>query len=163
MLASGASYGIIGVTSITMSIGSVGQNGSNQTKSLVQTLLEQPFGRWGIFALGLVMVFIAGAQVYRAVSERWKDNLDLSATPDPWIKASAFAIFGRGLLILVAGISVTWAGVVADPSEAMGLTSVLSWLHSAPFGFFLYVSSALIMLGYGIYGLVQVATYEFSQ
>lgn len=163
MVASGVSYGIVGVTSISMAVGRVSQADSNQTKSMAQTLLEQPFGRWGIVILGLVLVGIAGAQIYRALSERWKSNLDLSQTPDVWIKASSFAISGRGLLILVAGISVVWAGVVADSSEAMGLTSVLSWLRSAPFGFVLYVSSGLVMLGYGIYGLVQSATYEFSQ
>lgn len=162
MLASGISYGLVGYTSLAMSIGQVDSEERSQTKQVISMLLSEPFGRWAIASLGLVFLGIAGAQAYRAISKRWTKSLDLSETPQALISFSSFAIFGRAILILIVGISIIWAGWDADPSAALGITESLDWLRSLPFGFLLYFASGVVMLGYGTYGFVQTFTHKFE-
>jgi hypothetical protein len=162
MLASGMSYGLVGYTSLAMSIGQVASEETSQTKQLISMLLSEPFGRLAIVGLGLVFFGIAAAQAYRAISKRWTKSLDLSDTPQALISFSSFAIFGRAILILIVGISIIWAGWDADPSAALGITESLAWLRSLPFGFLLYFASGVVMFGYGTYGFVQTFTHKFK-
>lgn len=162
MLASGLSYGLVGFSSLAMSFGDVEAQKTSQTKQVISSLLSAPFGRWAIGCIGIVFVGIALAQAYRALSKRWSKSLDLSQTPEVLISFSTFAIFGRAALILIVGVSVAWAGWKADPTAALGVTESLAWLRSLLFGFLLYFTAGLVMLGYGIYGFIQTFTHRFG-
>jgi uncharacterized membrane protein (DUF2068 family) len=163
MISSGLSYASVAIAAIGVSIGFSNKGSAGGVRTVTDALLSQPFGWFAITILGLIFLAIGALQIYRVISENWKQDLDLQNVPYGFVGISQFAIFGRGLLIIMAGASITWAGIHSDTNDAMGLTKTLAWLRDQPFGLFLYLISSSIFAGYGVYGLLQAKTYRFRK
>ncbi|MAP94309.1 MAG: hypothetical protein CMK07_05100 [Ponticaulis sp.] len=155
MLMSGISYMAVGIAAGLVLLGSNSGDGGGTTETAAQFLLDQSFGRFLVLALGASVLVIGGIQTWRGFSRKWADSL-YTPEDNAWIcRAISFAISGRGLLILLIGAFILWAGIEGQAEEARGMSSTLGWLRQQPFGLWLYVSSALAIAGYGVYSLYQ--------
>lgn len=162
MVLSGLSYGAVAIAATLVASGENTGSGPGITREVVLFLLRQPAGQLMIAAFGIVVLAIAIMQLYRPLSGQWKGNLNLNSTPKPIILFSDFAIFGRGVLIAIVGISISFVAISAEPDDAMGITQTLSWLSAQPLGRWMYALAGFVFLGYAAYGFLQAATHKFD-
>ena len=163
MVASGAGYALLGLGAITVLFGADGGGGGGgTTKSVSHWLLDQPFGAPVVIALGLVLLGIGGAQIWRAVKGRWKDDLDLSGWAGSTTGVITAAIALRGVLFVLVGLFLLIAGWQTDPTEAKGLAGALGWVRQQPYGVVFYSLGALALGGYGLYSFVQARRLNFA-
>ena len=162
MLASGIGYGLLGVGAAGVLGGQNNGEGDDATQGVVQWLLQQPFGRGLIIAMGLVVAAIGCAQIWRAVEGKWKDGIDLSGAVRNLIPVIGFAIIGRGLLFLVIAMFVLLAGWQASPEQAKGLSATITWLRNQPYGLILYLGAGAVLASYALYSLVEALRMRLS-
>jgi len=125
-------------------------------------LMSQPFGRWLVALVGLVVLGIGLYQLYAGVTARYREDLKTYQMGDAGRWAMLTGRVGtaaRAIVILVAGSFVILAAYQADPSEACGLGDTLQTIIHQPFGpYFL----SIIAVGLTIYGVFMfvVARYR---
>jgi hypothetical protein len=163
MVSSAVSYATVAAAAVTIILNSGSGSDDGLMKTMSSALLGVPFGRLLIILAGIVIVLIGCAQIWRVVRGQWRDNLEIAGRWRALIPVAAFGISGRGLLFGLIGLSLIWSGFVAQPDEALGLSALLGYLRDAPFGAVLYGVAALIVGGYGLYGILQTATYSLPE
>jgi hypothetical protein len=136
----------------------LGQSSGGGTDGYTARLMRQPFGPWLVGAVGLVIVAIGVNSVHKALSDRWRRELEHDArTGDIGTVVTVLARTGygaRGLAFFLIGGLFVWAGVTHDPDESAGLDQALRELRDAPYGPWLLAG---IAVGLGAYGLFNVA------
>ena len=142
--------------------GGGGSGSAGQTRHWTARLLDLPFGRALVVAVGLGVIGYAGYQLYRAAGDRVKRHLDLGeagATASTWIvRLGRFGIGARGVVFALIGVFLVKAGVQHDSSEAGGIAQSLDALARAPFG---RVALGIVALGLVAYGVFQLATARY--
>ncbi len=160
MLASAVSYGLIAFAAFAVVLDQDDASGGGSTQATVSWLAAQPFGRWLVGIGGLMLGGVGGAQIWRGLTGRWKNRMELDQHTRMLEWVSSYAIVGRGLLFLIAAVSIVWSGFSLSPEEALGLAETLGWLRKQPFGFWLYLASGLVIGGYGLYSALQAWRYR---
>ena len=125
-------------------------------------LMSQPFGRWLVALVGLVVLGIGIYQLYAGLTARFREDLKTYQMGDAGRWAMLTGRVGtaaRAIVILVAGSFVILAAYQADPSEACGLGDTLQTIIHQPFGPY---SLGIIAVGLVIYGVFMfvVARYR---
>jgi len=59
------------------------------------------------------------------------------------------------VLLAVTGGFFVYAALAVDPAQAGSLTDALDWLRGLPFGFALYALSALGLIAFGVYSVIE--------
>lgn len=156
MIMSGNSYALMGVLAGLVTLGQNQEtSGGGTTQTIISWLLKQPFGMIATGLAGLALIGIGGAQMWRVKSDQWRGSIHMQKAPSYAPLIIQFAILGRGALFVLVGLFVAIAGWTGQASDAKGLAETLSWLRQQPFGIWLYITSALILLAYGYYSYTQ--------
>jgi len=159
MLASGIGYGIVATAAFSVALDQTDTAGGGSTQQTVDYLIRLPLGSWLVLIMGIVVAGVGSAQIWRGVSGRWKKRIRLD-DKTRWLEwVSGYAITGRGLLFLIAAVSIAWAGFSINPDDALGLAETMGWLRLQPFGFWLYLASGLVIGAYGLYSALQAWRY----
>ena len=125
-------------------------------------LMSQPFGRWLVALVGLVVLGIGLYQLYAGVTARYREDLktyQMDAAGRWTMLTGRVGTTARAVVILVAGSFVLLAGYQADPSETRGLGDTLQTIIHQPFGPYSLGIIAVGLVLYGIFMLV-VARYR---
>lgn len=159
----GMAYGALGLFALRALAGrDDGSGGAGQTRHWTARLLDLPFGRALVVALGLGVIGYAAYQVFRASGDKVKKHLDLAeAGPGQadWIvKLGRFGIAARAVVFAVLGGFLVKAGLQHDASEAGGIAQSLDTVAGAPFG---RVALGIVALGFVAYGVYQLATARY--
>lgn len=159
----GIGYGTLGVFALKQLTTSPSQGG-NGTRHWTAKLLDLPFGRFLVMAVGLGVIGFACYQLYRASTDKVKKHLDLAEAGEPqatWIvRAGRFGIAARAVVFVMIGVLLLRAAARHNAGEAGGIAQGLATLAAAPYGRYVY---GLVALGFVAYGLFQVATARYRQ
>ena len=128
-------------------------SGSDGAQDWTATLMRQPFGRWLVAAVGLVVVGVAVAFAVRAFKASFERHLDQRACTRLVRNVCRAGILARAVVFAIIGGFLLVAAWHADPSEAGGLGAALRALRAQPFG--------PVLLGAVGLGLVAFAVYSF--
>jgi hypothetical protein len=128
-------------------------SGSDGAQDWTATLMRQPFGRWLVAAVGLVVVGVAVAFAVRAFKASFERHLDQRACTPLVRNVCRAGILARAVVFAIIGGFLLVAAWHADPSEAGGLGAALRALRTQPFG--------PVLLGAVGLGLVAFAVYSF--
>lgn len=161
MVSSGTSYALVGFAACAVSLDADDGGGGGKTEETAQWLMEQPFGSWLVCLAGLALIGIGIAQVWRTQSDQWKKSLDLSGWASRTKPLIEFGIAGRGILFGIIGGFLIFGGIEADPGNVKGLAGTLGWIRTQPFGFWLFIASAIAIGAYGVYSGVQSLRHRF--
>lgn len=162
MLSSGLGYGLLGLAAIAVTFGANTQDGPGLTEQTARWLLERPFGRFAVFAIGAVLIGVGIAQVVRTFTDSWRDDLHLTGRWRKLIAPIELSIIGRGVLFMFVGLFLAVGGWTEDASDVKGVAATLLWLRQMPLGFWLYVGGAAVLAGYGLYSAVQARCLKFE-
>jgi Domain of Unknown Function (DUF1206) len=168
-LAARIGFGVSGVVYLGLATSAVGlllgtaggdsANGDQAAQDKTAFLLNQPFGRWLLAIVGLIVIGAGVAQIvsaWRATFRRQLDDGELDRNQRDgitWIGRLGYA--ARGVVLWLVGVFVIVAAVQGQPEQARGLGGVLATLASEPFGPWLLGVVAVGLAAYGLFLLVQ--------
>ena len=164
--ARGLAYGLLGVSALRALGERGGESSGNapHTRDWTARLLDLPYGRALVVAVGLGVIGYAGYQLYRAGTDKVKKHLDLAdAGPGraEWIvRLGRFGIAARAVVFALIGTFLVKAGMQRDSSEAGGIAQSLDAVAGAPFG---RVALGAVALGLVAYGGYQLATARYRR
>ena len=156
-----AAYIAVAVTALTYALGG-SSSSSGSTQSLSAQLLATPGGVFVLVLIGLIVLGIGGAFVYKGATKKFEEKLHL---PSSKVRKAivAFGIAGyiaKGIAVGVAGMLFIVAAFTQDPEAAGGLDGALQSLAQLPFGqIILWIVGAGLIL----YGLFCFARARYAR
>jgi hypothetical protein len=135
----------------------IGSGGDRDgVQSFASVLMQQdPWGAMLVVIAGLIVI---GAGIYYAMkglSERYRRYLSetpTSRTLDPLVKAGLVA---HGIVIVIVGGFLVYAGWTADPSQAGGMGLAFEAVRGVIFGRILLMALSLGLVAFAIYCFVE--------
>ena len=159
---SGLAYATLAVFAFRQVLSSSGGSGGGKKQDVIQLLLQQSWGQIAVAVLGVILVGMAGYQIYRAYSDKLMKKVKSQHLSKE--KQETFRVTGRlGLTsrAVVYGIISYFlfrAALLDDASQFKGISGSLSYLESG-FGTTALVVIGVGLLCYGIFMFVR-AKYE---
>lgn len=145
-------------TAIQLIMGTASNNGDS-TSDWTARLMAQPFGRWLVALVGLVVVIVGLSYLYQAYKAKFQRCLNLhqmNQTERQWAKRlGQFGIGARGIVFAIIGIFLISAALRANANEARGVGGALAALAVQPFGAWLLGTVALGLIAYSFYSLLE--------
>lgn len=155
LLVSAITYATLAFFAFTLILG-VGSSSGGGYNRATAWLMQQPFGRYLVGAVGLAVLGTGLAHFWKAFSGRFKKRLDASdAAMKVIAPISAVGLAARGIVFGIVGGFLLLAAVRIDPSQARGLNSAMSWLKDQPYGVLLFIVVAAGLAAFGAYSLIE--------
>lgn len=149
-------YGALAASAVKIASGSAsGSGGDSQEEGLTADLLAAPAGRVLVTVVGIAILAVGAAQIYRGLSDSFTHDLEVQATTGS--SGSAVLAVGRigyvakGIAIGVVGGLFVWAALTYDPEKAGGLDDALTTVRDQPFGPYLLTFVALGLAAFGLF------------
>lgn len=153
----GLVYAVLAVEVIRMILkgdGGSSGGGDQQAQHWTARLMDAPFGRWLVAAVGLGVVLYGAYQLYAAWDSKLSKRISLGEIDgrvrQKVIAISRFGIGARGLVFFIVGGSIVMAAVRHNAQAAHGTTGALQEL---PLPLLIVVGFGLA--AYGVYALVN--------
>ena len=132
----------------------------NEEDRFTARVLELPFGRWIVAAIGLAILGAGVFNVWRGVTGRFRDRLKTRKMSE--LEDTAFTMVGsighiaRGIAVFgLIGFFLVRAAWQYDPEEAVGLDGALAKVLQADYGPVLLAVAAGGLIAYGLYCFVE--------
>ena len=155
-------YVAIGATALVYALG--GRSNSDQsTETFSAQLLATPGGVFVLALIGLIVLGVGVAFVYRGAKRKFEKHLRLPASETARKGILTFGTVGyiaKGIAVAIVGVLFVVAAVTADPEAAGGLDSALKSLSGLPFG---VVILWLVGAGLVVYGVFCFARARYAK
>jgi hypothetical protein len=129
--------------------------GGGNAESWTARLMNQPFGRWLVIIVGLIVLATGLYQFYRAYSARFMQVMrtgSMNAAARAWARRLGRAGYAaRGVIYVLIGGFLAQAGRNANASEAGGLGQSFATLARQPYGPWLLGLVAAGLVAYAVY------------
>jgi hypothetical protein len=137
---------------------------SHEEDRATRIALDQPLGRYIVFAVGLAIVGAGLFNLYRALTRKFRDELkeqQMGRGERRWYTALGIAgHLARALIFSLAGAFLVRAAWQYEPKEAIGVDGALQKLANAEYGQVLLGCAAAGLMAYGLFCLVQARYRE---
>jgi hypothetical protein len=157
-VASGLGHAGLALSAASLAIG-LHEGRSNIVRTWVGRILDEPYGRWLVAAVGLAVIGSGAYQFYKAYSCNFENDLLLSRMTERarrWSRRVGRAgLVARGVTFLVIGWFLLRAALEVDAHEARGLAGALRVLGRQDSGHWLLLVVALGLTAYGLLSLVD--------
>jgi hypothetical protein len=159
LVATGVIHAALGVYAVQLAARGRGSNGGSGggggEQEWTAWLMSKPFGQWIVIAIGVAVLGAGLYYAWKGIAEKYKEHLRWTRTLErlDWLCKLGFVCYG--LVIVIVGCFLVWAGWTHDASEAGGLEQAFSTVREAAFGRVL-----LGVLGLGVLGF---ATENFIE
>lgn len=164
LVVTGLIHGAIGVSVAATAMGNRGSGGGGNggesgTESATQKLMSLPYGPWLVALAGIATIGAGIYYVHKGWAEKYKEHIRVTPTAQrlsPLCKAGCIA---QGVVVGLIGISILYAAITTNPSQAGGLGEALDQVRSAPFGRILLGLMALGLIAFAVENAVE-GTYR---
>ncbi|BAY07190.1 DUF1206 domain-containing protein [Calothrix sp. NIES-2098] len=147
----GVVYGIVGLLAAQVAFGTGGK--TTDTKGALQTLVEQPFGK---FVLALVAIGLIGYVIWRFVQ----------AIKDPENKGVAKRVGYAMNGVIYGSLAYSAVQILLGSGGGSNSNSTQDWtarLLSQPFGQWLVGTMGALIIGFGFYQFYKAYTAKFRR
>jgi hypothetical protein len=143
-------YLFLAFSFFTYARGSSSSSSSQQSVDFTASLMDKPFGRILVGAVGVAVLAVGVYHVYKGYKKKFLQ--DLREHPGRWVvRAGQFGYIARGVAFGLVGVLFVLAAVRTQPGEATGLDGALRTLREAPFGQILLTIVALGFASFAVY------------
>jgi hypothetical protein len=143
-----------------------GESQNEQAKQTTSTAFDLPGGRWLVGLAGLAILGAGLWNVYRAFTTKFEDKWrsgQMSETERTWGRRVGVAgHVARGVVLGLIGWFIVKAAVEYDADEAIGLDGSLQKLANAAYGPYLLGATAVGLICYALYCLVDARYRDVS-
>lgn len=143
-----------------------GQSQNARAHKSTAVVLAWPGGRWIVGVTGAVLVGIALWNLYRGLTRKFEDRWRvgrLSPAVRRWGgRAGVLGHVARFVVFALIGIFIAKAAIDYNPKDAIGLDGALQKLAHASYGPYLLGLTAVGLVAYGIYCLVDARLRDVS-
>ena len=160
-------YGALSLTTVRILTNSdEKQSQSQQAKQTTSTVFDLPAGRWLVGLAGLCIIGAGLWNAYRGLTRAFEDKWrvgEMSRAEHSW--GSRIGVLGhlaRAVVFGLVGVFITKAAIDYNAKEAIGLDGALQKLAQQSYGQWLLGLTALGLLAYGIYCLVDARYRDVS-
>lgn len=161
---SGLAYGSLALTALQLALGLSVSGGDNGSQVWTARLLNFPFGRYLVAAVGLVAVGLGVNAAYVALTGMFLKKIkteEMSDTARKWVSvAGATGLIARGVVLGMVGWFFLQAAWLANASKAGDSAKALSIIEGRPFGSWLLGILAVGVTVYGLYALLVQSRYR---
>ncbi|HEV8238651.1 MAG TPA: DUF1206 domain-containing protein [Thermoanaerobaculia bacterium] len=157
-LGSAAVHTALVVAALRLLVGHGAAGGGDRTPTQTAKLMAQPFGRWLVGIVGLLVLVAAARQVQLALGKyRKKVRVDrVPARARPWVgPIVGFGLIARAVVFTIIGGFLLRAALHRDPHEAKGLAGALRTVEAQPAGVWLLGVLAAGLAAYGVFQLLE--------
>lgn len=144
-----------GYLTVAPGSGQAGQSGQTSKQGMVAWVMSRDFGTLLIALVGVAIAVAGLSKIARGVKGDYKSEL----IPDQKVRrlypVCSGGIIARGVIFLVIGGFVTYAGIAASPEKTAGLPQALGWLRDQPYGLYLMLAVAIGLVAYAVYSFIQ--------
>lgn len=155
-LGSGLAYAALTIAAVQILLGSGG--GGDGAQDWTAKLLQAPFGRFLVGAIGAGIVLGGLYQLYQAVSAKFTEEFatgQMSSAEQTWARrVGRVGYAARSVVYFIIGWFLLRAALTFDASEAGGLGKALNTLQSQPYGPWLLAVTGVGLAAYGVYCFV---------
>jgi divalent metal cation (Fe/Co/Zn/Cd) transporter len=150
-------YGALAVSAVRVLLNRSEQGNAEQTWTA--RLLQQPFGKFLLGAIGLAVIGYGLQQIWRAYNADFRKRLNLSelrADQAHWaVQIGRFGHAARGVVLGLVGMFLLQAALQSNPSSAGGLDQALQLLAQQRYGQLLLGIAAAGLIAYGVSMFVE--------
>ncbi|CAN5754276.1 DUF1206 domain-containing protein [soil metagenome] len=162
---SGLAYGSLALTALQLALGlTVGAGGEDGSQVWTARLLNFPFGRYLVGAIGVVAAGLGLNAAYVAVTGMFLKKIkteEMSDTAEKWVAvAGATGLIARGIVLAIVGWFFLQAAWHIDADKAGDSGKALSIIEGRPFGSWLLGILAVGVIVYGLYALLVQSRYR---
>ena len=129
-------------------------------------VLSWPAGRWIVGIAGLVLIGVACWNLYRGLARKFEDKWRVGSLSPFWRtwggRAGVLGHVARFVVFGLIGVFVMKAAIDYKPKDAIGLDGALQKLSHASYGPFLLGLTAVGLVAYGAYCLVDARLRDVS-
>jgi hypothetical protein len=154
----GVIYAGLTYSTIHLLIDSTEPSQNQKAQQTTSTVFDWPAGRWLVAVAGLCVIGAGLWNVYRGLTANFEDKWRGGMSPGErkWGKrAGVVGHLARGVVFAMIGIFLTKAAIEYDPKDAIGLDGALQKLADAPYGAWVLGATAVGLMAYGLYCLVD--------
>ena len=141
-----------------------GGGGGSSAEDFTARLMSQPFGRWMVGIVGVIIIGVGFFQLYKGFAAKFREDLKLSemgSAEETWAtRAGRIGLAARGVVYGVIGVLLIQAALQANPQQAGGLGQALSTLANQPYGPWILGLVALGLVAYGAYAALVLARFR---
>jgi hypothetical protein len=131
-----------------------GGGGEQGAQSWAAWLMHQPYGRWLVALVGLVVMGAAVAFAVRAAKAAFEKELDPRCCTPAIRNICRAGILARAVVFAIIGLFLILAAWHANPSEVKGLGEALDTLRRQPYGPWLLAAVGLGLAAFGLYSFI---------
>jgi hypothetical protein len=157
-LASAFGYAILIIPTYGYIMGASKTANGSQTQKFITTVMAQPWGRWAIGILGLVVLLAGLYQIYQGLSAGFERQFHTYVLTPKEVKlvtgVGRFGTAARGVVLAIVGGLFGLAAYQANPSQQEGMDTALATLLHQPYGVWLLGIVALGLIAFGIYSML---------
>lgn len=156
----GLIYAGLTYSTIEILLGSANNQSQNQkAQHTTAVVLDWPAGRWLVGIAGVAIVGAGLWNLYRGIARTFEDRWrvgSMSETERTWGgRAGVAGHVARFVVFGLIGVFAAKAAIEYDPQSAIGLDGALQKLSQASYGPYLLGLTALGLVCYGVYCLVD--------
>lgn len=155
LMVSSTTHLLLGIFALSLIFTFGGSSGAG-SKGLANWLMTQPFGRWMVAAVGIIMIGAGLAHGLKGARATFDQHFDMPLQTQRWAyPICRFGLVIRGVIFVIAGNFFVIAAYHLNPNEAGGLAEVFDAFRRQRFSNWLVGFVALGLLAFGMYSLLE--------
>ncbi len=157
-LLSGATHAVLGVSAVTIIFnGAEAQEGAgrNSAESWTAALIDNPVGRAIVLAAGAITIGVGVYLFIKSYKAAYKSKIRRTETTEKLAPVIRFGLVAHGIVLLIIGGLIGWAGLAHDPEKAASLGEALRILETQTYGRTLLGITGAGLAGFAVYCFVM--------
>ncbi|MCA1772356.1 MAG: DUF1206 domain-containing protein [Halomonas sp.] len=127
---------------------------SGGSEGMVSWLMQQPFGRWLVAAVGIAIIGAGIAHAVKGYKAKFDKHFAMPTRTQAWAyPICRFGLVVRGLVFVIVSSFFIIAAFQFDPNEAGGTAEAFNTLRSQAYGQWLFGFVAIDLLAFGCYSV----------
>lgn len=158
LLVSAITHTVLAIFAVNLifTFGGSSDEGGGGSQGVADWLMSQPYGRWLVGGVGLVLIAAGVAHGVKGWKAKFDKYFDMPTRTQSWAyPLCRFGLVVRGLVFAITGSFFLIAAYRVNPDEAGGMAEVFSTLREQPFGFWLLGVVAIGLFAFGAYSLLE--------
>lgn len=147
--------------------GGGGGAGSSATVKMVSTVMNMPFGRLLVAAVGLGGIGAGLYQMYMGITMNFDQRFKRYALNPEQLKVAKqvgrFGTTARGVVFTLVGFFLVLAAYQSNPGHARGFDAAFDFLAKQPYGIWLLGVIAIGLIAFGLYSFMSAAWFKLKR